>query len=199
MMHAGVEDEALGLARETIAAYEGFDAIAVNVAGCGSGMKDYAHLLADDPQWAQRAEAFSAKVRDVHELLPGPSRARPPSAAADGRLPTTPATSPTRKASASPPARAVACDPRPRSCRAGRMGAVCCGSAGYLEPHAARGRRAKLGGRARRRTSRATGRAGDRRRQPGSARCRSPRTSSSRCRCCIPMTLLDHSISQTGP
>ena len=71
MMHAGLEEEALVLARETIAAYEAFDAIAVNVAGCGSGMKDYAHLLADDPEWAERAEAFSAKVRDVSELLAG--------------------------------------------------------------------------------------------------------------------------------
>jgi glycolate oxidase iron-sulfur subunit len=68
-MHAGVEDEALALAKETIAAYEGFDAVAVNVAGCGSGMKDYAHLLADDPRWADRAAAFSARVRDVSELL----------------------------------------------------------------------------------------------------------------------------------
>jgi glycolate oxidase iron-sulfur subunit len=68
-MHAGVEDEALALAKATIAAYEGFDAVAVNVAGCGSGMKDYAHLLADDPEWAERAAAFSARVRDVAELL----------------------------------------------------------------------------------------------------------------------------------
>ena len=59
------------LARETIAAYEPFDAVAVNVAGCGSGMKDYAHLLSDDPEWAERAQAFSAKVRDVSELLAG--------------------------------------------------------------------------------------------------------------------------------
>jgi glycolate oxidase iron-sulfur subunit len=69
MMHAGLEDEALALARETIAAYEDFDAIAVNVAGCGSGMKDYAHLLGDDPDWGERAEAFSAKVKDVSEIL----------------------------------------------------------------------------------------------------------------------------------
>ena len=52
-LHSGVEPEALDLARQTIAAYEGFDAIAVNVAGCGSAMKDYGHLLADDPQWAR--------------------------------------------------------------------------------------------------------------------------------------------------
>jgi glycolate oxidase iron-sulfur subunit len=69
MIHAGVEDDGLELARATIAAYEEFDFVAVNVAGCGSVMKDYGHLLADDPEWAQRAEAFSAKVRDVHELL----------------------------------------------------------------------------------------------------------------------------------
>jgi glycolate oxidase iron-sulfur subunit len=68
-MHAGVEEEALELAKATIAAYEDFDAVAVNVAGCGSGMKDYAHLLADDPEWADRAAAFSARVKDVSELL----------------------------------------------------------------------------------------------------------------------------------
>ena len=68
-MHSGLEDEALGLARETIAAYEEFDHVVVNVAGCGSAMKDYAHMLADDPSWADRAKAFCAKVRDIHELL----------------------------------------------------------------------------------------------------------------------------------
>jgi glycolate dehydrogenase iron-sulfur subunit len=68
-LHAGFEDEALGLAKATIAAYEGFDAIAVNVAGCGSAMKDYGHLLGDDPEWGDRARAFAAKVRDVSELL----------------------------------------------------------------------------------------------------------------------------------
>jgi glycolate oxidase iron-sulfur subunit len=70
-LHAGLEPESLGLAKQTIAAYEGFDAVAVNVAGCGSAMKDYGHLLADDPEWGERAQAFSAKVRDVHELLAG--------------------------------------------------------------------------------------------------------------------------------
>jgi glycolate oxidase iron-sulfur subunit len=68
-LHSGSEPEALALARRTIAAYEDFDAVAVNVAGCGSAMKDYGHLLADDPQWSERARGFSAKVRDVHELL----------------------------------------------------------------------------------------------------------------------------------
>jgi glycolate dehydrogenase iron-sulfur subunit len=68
-LHSGAEDPALALAKETIAAYEPFATIAVNVAGCGSAMKDYGRLLADDPVWAARAAAFSAKVRDVHELL----------------------------------------------------------------------------------------------------------------------------------
>jgi glycolate oxidase iron-sulfur subunit len=69
MLHTGVEPEAQELARKTIAAYEGFDFVAVNVAGCGSAMKEYDHLLSDDPEWAERAKAFVAKVRDVHELL----------------------------------------------------------------------------------------------------------------------------------
>ena len=32
-------------------------------------MKEYGHLLSDDPEWAERAEAFAGRVRDVHELL----------------------------------------------------------------------------------------------------------------------------------
>ncbi|MDA0164137.1 heterodisulfide reductase-related iron-sulfur binding cluster [Solirubrobacter ginsenosidimutans] len=63
-MHSGVEEEALPLAEATIAAYEGFDHIVTNVAGCGSVMKDYGHLLDTD-----RAREFSAKVVDVHEFL----------------------------------------------------------------------------------------------------------------------------------
>jgi glycolate oxidase iron-sulfur subunit len=68
-LHAGFEPEALDLARATIAACESYDRVAVNVAGCGSAMKDYGELLAHDPAWATRARAFSEKVRDVHELL----------------------------------------------------------------------------------------------------------------------------------
>jgi glycolate dehydrogenase iron-sulfur subunit len=68
-LHSGDEPEALALARQTIDAFEGCDVVAVNAAGCGSAMKDYAHLLDDDPAWADRARRFSAKVRDVSELL----------------------------------------------------------------------------------------------------------------------------------
>ena len=68
-LHTGYDLEAAELAKQTIAALEGFDLIAVNAAGCGSAMKDYAHLLREDEAWAERASAFSAKVRDVTEML----------------------------------------------------------------------------------------------------------------------------------
>src|SRR3954447_2367379 len=69
MMHAGVEPDAQELARRTIAAYEDFEHVVVNVSGCGSAMKEYDRLLADDPDWSERAQAFVAKVRDGAELL----------------------------------------------------------------------------------------------------------------------------------
>jgi glycolate oxidase iron-sulfur subunit len=70
-LHIGREDEALRRAKRLIAAFESqaVDAIVINVAGCGSSMKDYGRLLADDPSWAARAAAFSAKCRDVSEFL----------------------------------------------------------------------------------------------------------------------------------
>ncbi|MGH2920163.1 MAG: (Fe-S)-binding protein, partial [Solirubrobacteraceae bacterium] len=68
-LHSGEDDPARVRARETIAAFEGYDVVAVNAAGCGAALKDYGHLLRDDPEWAERAAAFSARVRDVTELL----------------------------------------------------------------------------------------------------------------------------------
>jgi glycolate oxidase iron-sulfur subunit len=70
-LHAGREDSALARARREIAIYERLDVdhVVTNVAGCGSSMKEYGHLLSDDPEWAERAAAFSARVRDVHEVL----------------------------------------------------------------------------------------------------------------------------------
>ncbi|KAF0248446.1 MAG: hypothetical protein FD167_2156, partial [bacterium] len=43
--------------------------IIVNAAGCGAMMKDYGRLLANDPDYSQRAKAFSARVKDVSEFL----------------------------------------------------------------------------------------------------------------------------------
>ena len=70
-LHAGREETALGRARRTIARFETLDVdtVVTNVAGCGSSMKDYGHLLSDDEAWASRATAFSGRVRDVHEVL----------------------------------------------------------------------------------------------------------------------------------
>ncbi len=69
--HAGDAATARDLARANIAAFErsGAEFIAVNSAGCGAAMKEYAHLLSADDAWRDRARAFSAKVRDVSELL----------------------------------------------------------------------------------------------------------------------------------
>ena len=69
--HAGDQERAKTLARRNIAAFEqsGAEFIAVNAAGCGAMMKDYGHLLRDDPEWAQRAASVAARVRDVSELL----------------------------------------------------------------------------------------------------------------------------------
>jgi glycolate oxidase iron-sulfur subunit len=69
MLHSGSEAEALDLAKKMIEVFDGCDYVAVNAAGCGSSMKDYGDLLADDEPWAGRAERFSGKVRDVSELL----------------------------------------------------------------------------------------------------------------------------------
>jgi glycolate oxidase iron-sulfur subunit len=69
--HAGREEESLDFARKTIDTFEdlNLDNIVVNAAGCGSTMKEYGYLLRDDPEYAQMAKAFSAKVRDVSEFL----------------------------------------------------------------------------------------------------------------------------------
>jgi glycolate oxidase iron-sulfur subunit len=71
MVHSGVEEEARSLARKMIALFEreNVDYIAINAAGCGSTMKEYGHLLRDDPAWAERARAFSARCRDISEIL----------------------------------------------------------------------------------------------------------------------------------
>ena len=69
--HLGREDEGLRFARALIDRFTEADVshVVVNAAGCGSQMKDYAHLLRDDPDYAERAKVFTAKVRDVSELL----------------------------------------------------------------------------------------------------------------------------------
>jgi glycolate oxidase iron-sulfur subunit len=70
-VHAGREEEALALARATVDTFEaaGVEAVVINAAGCGSTMKEYGHLLRDDPAYAERAATLAAKCRDVSEVL----------------------------------------------------------------------------------------------------------------------------------
>jgi glycolate oxidase iron-sulfur subunit len=70
-LHAGEADLARDLARRNIDAFEsdGAAAVVVNAAGCGAMLKEYAHLLEGDPQYAVRARAFTARVQDVSEYL----------------------------------------------------------------------------------------------------------------------------------
>jgi glycolate oxidase iron-sulfur subunit len=71
LVHAGEEEQALHLARQTIVAFEKaqVDTIIINAAGCGSNVKEYGYLLRDDPEYAGRAKAFAAKCRDISEFL----------------------------------------------------------------------------------------------------------------------------------
>jgi len=69
--HMGKEHAALDQARANIAAFERADptVIAITASGCGTTVKDYGHMLKDDPLWAERAAKVSAMARDVSELI----------------------------------------------------------------------------------------------------------------------------------
>ncbi|MFD2420922.1 (Fe-S)-binding protein [Amycolatopsis pigmentata] len=70
-VHNGREKEAKAFARRLIDHFtrSEVDWVLVNAAGCGSAMKEYGDLLADDPAYAERARDFAARVRDVSEIL----------------------------------------------------------------------------------------------------------------------------------
>ncbi len=70
-LHAGLLDLAREQARRNIDAMLSpeFDAIVTNAAGCGSTIKEYASLLQDDATYAERAQQFAAKARDINEYL----------------------------------------------------------------------------------------------------------------------------------
>jgi Fe-S oxidoreductase len=72
--HAGDGDASADLARANVDAFEAFgmerlDGIIINAAGCGAQLKNYGHLLQDDPRYAARAARFAAKVEDISEFL----------------------------------------------------------------------------------------------------------------------------------
>ena len=80
--HAGASEPAREFADANLAAFEvdEIDAVIVNVAGCGSMLKDYGHHWHDERQPLR--QAFAAKVKDVNEFLdrarPGATRGRNP-------------------------------------------------------------------------------------------------------------------------
>lgn len=69
--HGGHIDEAMHFAKANIDAFTAanVDYVVNNAAGCGAMLKDYAHLLRDDANYAQQAEAFVRINRDISELL----------------------------------------------------------------------------------------------------------------------------------
>ena len=73
LVHAGEEAAAVELAKRTIEAFEraNVETVVTNAAGCGSNVKEYGHLLRDDPVYAERARVFAAKCRDISEVLAG--------------------------------------------------------------------------------------------------------------------------------
>ncbi|MCL6453352.1 MAG: (Fe-S)-binding protein [Alicyclobacillus sp.] len=69
--HSGEKVDAVELAKRNIEAFEAADVdfIVNNAGGCGAALKEYAHWLADDPVWAERAHRFVERTRDICELL----------------------------------------------------------------------------------------------------------------------------------
>jgi glycolate oxidase iron-sulfur subunit len=73
--HLDDHDGGLADARRNIDAWwphvqAGAEAIVMNASGCGAMVKDYGHLLRDDPAYAHRAERIAALTRDAAEVLP---------------------------------------------------------------------------------------------------------------------------------
>lgn len=70
-VHAGDRDMAKKLAKQNIDAFlsKEVDAIIINAAGCGSALKEYGELLKNDPQYKDKSQQFSAKIRDVSEFI----------------------------------------------------------------------------------------------------------------------------------
>lgn len=80
--HDGDPAEAMKLAKRNIAVFADCDRIVIPIAGCGAMLKEYDHLLRDDPAWAQRAAEFVSRVRDISELILELEPPKPPHAVA---------------------------------------------------------------------------------------------------------------------
>ena len=69
--HQGQKEQAQALARQMIDIFENtnVDFVIINAAGCGHTLKEYGHILEDDPNYREKAKAFAAKVKDAQEFL----------------------------------------------------------------------------------------------------------------------------------
>lgn len=69
--HAGEQSGAVILAKQNIAAFEAEDVdyIITNAGGCGAFLVGYDHLLKHEPDWAERANRFTAKIKDFASVL----------------------------------------------------------------------------------------------------------------------------------
>jgi glycolate oxidase iron-sulfur subunit len=69
--HQGQEAQAQQLARQMIDSFADteVDAIIINAAGCGHTLKEYGHILENDPNYREKAKDFASKVKDVQEFL----------------------------------------------------------------------------------------------------------------------------------
>ncbi|MBE9007471.1 4Fe-4S dicluster domain-containing protein [Fortiea sp. LEGE XX443] len=69
--HQGQTEQAKALARQMIDSFADADVdfVIINAAGCGHTLKEYGHILADDPEYRKKAEDFAAKVKDAQEFL----------------------------------------------------------------------------------------------------------------------------------
>ena len=75
-MHYGQPEAARAMARARIAEMDGAELVVVNASGCSAHVKTYGELLADDPEWAERAERVASRTRDLIELSPPPRDGR---------------------------------------------------------------------------------------------------------------------------
>lgn len=69
--HQGQEEQTKNLARQLIESFSeaNVDAVIINASGCGHTLKEYGSILADDPDYAEKAKKFAGKVKDVQEFL----------------------------------------------------------------------------------------------------------------------------------
>ena len=87
LYHMGDRAAALPLIRAAVERWhrlieDGIDSIVINTSGCGTVVKDYGHILADEPAWAEKARAVAERAQDFSEVvqrlgLPAEAKAGP--------------------------------------------------------------------------------------------------------------------------